>query len=190
MKSLKGKLLIATPGLVDPNFARSVVLIAEHTPEGAFGLVINRPAQLKVNELWASLSNEPCQCKACTFVGGPVQENHVHILHAFSELAAGSGDVVDGIYLGAELELLEAILQRSESSHTSESAPFRLYCGYAGWGGGQLDREMEAGGWLTLPATKDYVFAATPNDMWRDALSDVGGPYKFFSLMPPNPEHN
>lgn len=191
MQSLKGSLLIASPGLADPNFSRTVVLIVEHNEEGALGVVLNRPGKVSVSDLWSSLSSEPCGCDSKTFVGGPVQENSVLILHGFEDLSSGSQEVISGVYLGSELSLLEMILARSgDTSPEVVSGSFRLYCGYAGWGAGQLDQEMDSGGWLTLPAKLEHIFQADTDELWTQALRGVGGPYEFFSLMPPNPELN
>ena len=191
MESLKGSLLVASPGLTDPNFARTVVFIVEHNEEGALGVVLNRPGKASVRDLWSSLSKDPCGCEAKTFVGGPVQKNSVLILHGFDDLSESSQEVIDGVYLGSELSLLETILSRSDETSTEVAhGRFRLYCGYAGWGTGQLDHEMEAGGWLLLPAKLEHVFQVETDELWTQALRGVGGPYEFFALMPPNPELN
>lgn len=210
MNSLKGSLLIAAPSLADPNFCRTVVLILEHTEDGAFGVVLNRPGSIKVSELLASISEKSCECDSRAFVGGPVQRSSVLVLHGFDDLSERSQEVISGVYLGSELALLEDILSRSLSGELGASSSvelptgnggppglegedgkrFRLFCGYAGWGAGQLDREMTAGGWLTVPAKLQHVFDIPTEKLWSEALSCVGGPYKFFAMMPPDPEQN
>ena len=191
MKSLKGQLLVASPLLGDPNFCRTVVFLAEHNAEGAFGVVLNRPGSLRVSDLWKSISAQPSSCQSRTFVGGPVQRNSLIILHGFDDLSSEGDLVIAGVHLGSEIALLERVIARGEEAPQDETAQkFRLFCGYSGWGAGQLDAEMKAGGWLTLPATSDHVFHVPPEKLWGLALKDIGGPYRFFSTMPQDPERN
>ena len=118
-----------------------------------------------------------------------MQKNSVILLHAFGDLSGDEGDtkVVDGVHIGSEVKLLEELLDRDRERPGSA---FRLFCGYSGWGEGQLDEELQAGGWLTLPATAEHVFDCDPDALWTKALEAIGGPYKFFSMMPPHPELN
>jgi putative transcriptional regulator len=188
--SLKGKLLIASPGLTDPNFARSVVLIAEHTPQGALGLVLNRPTDLKLQTLWSTISEKsaPLGTEACAFVGGPVQKNAVFVLHGYDDLADGTDPVIPGVYLGSDVELFDRLMVKLGGEPVPVSV--RVFCGYAGWGAGQLDREMEQGGWLVADATSALVFDAAIDTLWSRTLASRGGIYRFLALMPPRPELN
>jgi len=188
MKSLKGSLLIAAPGLSDPNFVRTVVFIAEHNDEGALGLVLNRPGKTKVSELWAAISDEPSNTSACAFVGGPVQKNAVLLLHGHPDIVPAGDEIIPGVYLGGEIELLSELLKRENVPEGA--ARFRVFCGYSGWGAGQLEGEMKAGGWLTCPGSAEHVFDIAPETLWQKTLKTIGGVYEFFSLMPPDPELN
>ena len=192
-KSLKGSLLVASPSLTDPNFVRTVVFIAEHNEEGAFGLVLNRPRPLELKDLWANISQEPCSIESPTFYGGPVQENAVTFLHGYEDLVSETPAVVPGVFLGSDVDLLRSVLHRSGGGDTGASndlASLRVFCGYSGWGPGQLDSELETGGWLTLPASAELVFTVPPEKLWRIAMELLGGAYRFFALMPPDPELN
>ena len=183
--------MIASPGLVDPNFVKTVVFIAEHNEEGAFGLVLNRPMELKVADLWESLSGEASTSAAHALVGGPVQKNALLLLHGEADLAKEAEPIVEGVYMGSEVDLLGELLKREMIRKEKNSAvPFRVFCGYSGWGAGQLDSEMKAGGWLTTPASAEHVFHDSPGKLWNTTLGSLGGIYKFFSLMPMNPEMN
>ncbi len=158
MQSLKGHLLIASPALADPNFARTVVFLAEHNAEGAFGVVLNRPGSLKVRDLWASISKSPSKCESRTFEGGPVQKNSLIILHGFEDLATDSEQVISGVHMGSELPLLESVITRGGDQPLDElSQKLRLVSGYSGRGAAQLDPELKAGAGLTLPATSDHI---------------------------------
>ena len=187
--SLKGTLLVAAPELVDPNFVRTVIFIAEHTPEGAFGLVLNRPGRMRVSDVWQSLSEEPCPLEACTYAGGPVQENAVTFLHGFGDLMPEGESVVPGVYLGSEADLLKRVVNRS-AEPSNEAGEVRVFCGYSGWGPGQLDGEMESQSWLTVPADAEHVFSSNPEHLWSHVISSIGGAFKFYSMMPPDPELN
>jgi len=192
-KSLKGSLLVAAPGLLDPNFARSVVFLADHSPKGAFGLVLNRPADMKIADIWAALSSDPCSCSATAFVGGPVQKGAVLLLHGHPELAPLAEPVIPGVFLGSEVELLGELLKLESLARGDPSRPaarFRVFCGYAGWAAGQLDGEMKAGGWLTCAASAEHVFSTPPEQLWGQAMRSLGGIYGFFALMPRHPEMN
>ena len=168
-----------------------MVFVAEHNDEGAFGLVLNRPGEVKVADLWASISQEPCEWDARTFRGGPVQENAVIFLHGCEDLAPEAEPVVPGVFLGSEVELLAKVLKRSSGEKDATGlAALRVFCGYSGWGPGQLDSEMEAGGWLKIPASAEHVFQLPPEQLWSVALKTVGGVYRFYALMPPDPEMN
>jgi putative transcriptional regulator len=182
--------LIASPGLVDPNFVRTVVFVAEHNEEGALGLVLNRPSDLKISDLWASISGQASTSGARALVGGPVQKNAVLLLHGEADLAKEAEPIVPGVYLGGEVGLLGDLLKRESSPAAIFPLSFRVFCGYSGWGAGQLDAEMKAGGWLTSPASAEHVFHPSPEKLWNSTLGALGGVYKFFSLMPSNPEMN
>jgi putative transcriptional regulator len=194
MNSLKGSLLIAAPGLADPNFARAVVFIAEHNEEGALGLVLNRPAATKVSDLWAAISEEPSATDAQAFVGGPVQKNAVLFLHGHPDLNPVGEQIIPGVYLASEVEILEQLLVRDSSAGEEDDSPspsqFLVFCGYSGWGAGQLEGEMESGGWLTCSTSAQQLFHSAPEELWSTTLSSLGGVYEFFSLMPPDPDMN
>jgi len=190
MKSLKGSLLIASPGLMDPNFLRTVVLVAEHTKEGALGLVLNRPTETRVADLWSTLGGEPRQTDLVAFVGGPVQKNSLLLLHGHGDLAQDAEPVVPGVFLSSEIEVFGKLLEREGDLSGSPHGLLKVFCGYSGWGPGQLDREMKEGGWLTAPASSDHVFRDSPERLWMKAIGALGGVYEFFSMMPPNPEMN
>jgi putative transcriptional regulator len=193
MSSLKGSLLIAAPSLVDPNFVRTVVIVAEHGAEGALGLILNRPGELPVRELWSNISDEPAETEARTFVGGPVQKGAVLFLHGHEDLAQGSEPIVPGVYLGGEVEVLASVLKRDADLRKGggvDGALFRVFSGYSGWGAGQLDGELKAGGWLTIPASAEKVFRSPPERLWGLTLEEVGGIYRFYSMMPLDPEMN
>ncbi|MFO0748820.1 MAG: YqgE/AlgH family protein [Myxococcota bacterium] len=161
-------LLIAMPSLADPNFHRSVIVLAAHTREGAFGLVINQPLDLPVAAIcseagiaWRGGHTQKVLC------GGPVERQRGWLLHATSKRFEGTQVVDEGLSLTASRDGLVAYASDPDGT-------FRLLLGYAGWGPGQLDREVLQGSWLTAPLRPELVFDTPRADVWARALSLSG----------------
>jgi putative transcriptional regulator len=164
MQSLQGKLLAASPYLPDGNFAETVILLVYHNPEGALGLVLNRPSDCTVSAAWEmALEAETCECAQLIDLGGPCQ-GPLMAIHNFRGLAEQT--IARGIYFSSERGNLQAIVSRSDR-------PFRIFSGYAGWASGQLERELEEGSWLIAPATKEAVFSSN-DELWREVADYVG----------------
>jgi putative transcriptional regulator len=180
----KGIFLIAAPSLRDPNFRQTVVLLCEHGPEGALGVVVNRPTAMLASEALPQVPVLEGQ-RHVLFSGGPVQPNHVLILYRLSQEAAGQHHVFDGVYLGGDIGALERIF-----AGPSQGELFRAYVGYSGWGPGQLENEMKTGSWITLPADPAVVFEKDPASIWPDILRSLGGPYRLYADMPIDPTLN
>jgi putative transcriptional regulator len=178
--SLRGNLLVAAPGLVDPNFWRTVVLIGEHSEEGALGVVLNRTSETPVDEAVPELA-ELVDGIGDVHVGGPVQPSAVVVLADFAEPPDPEALVVESVgFLPAEVEP-DALgpLRRA-----------RVYVGYAGWGPGQLDSELDEGSWIVEPALVDDVFTDEPDGLWSSVLRRKGGPFRVLAAMPPDPSLN
>lgn len=179
--SLKGRLLVATPELGDPNFDRSVVLILEHTPEGAVGVVLNRPSGTLLDEAgadwegWESFACEP----PVVFVGGPVSRTAVICLARLGDGGAEGFQPVLGDLGIADL----AGVPRGIDA-------VRIFAGYAGWGEGQLEAEVQAGAWFVLDAQPDDALTPDPDDLWRTVLRRQGGRLALFAACPPDPTLN
>lgn len=178
-----GALLVAGPSLEDPNFHRSVVLLLAYGPaEGALGVILNRPNDVPVGELlpaWADLAAQP----ASVFVGGPVARDNVICLARLRPRAVGGFDgcsPVPGIDGLATLDL-----NRSPSDMEEGVDAVRLFSGYAGWSVGQLEGEVDAGGWLTLPGQLGDAFTTDPSGLWRSVLLRSGGRVAIYANAPP-----
>lgn len=163
MSQLTGHLLIAVPDLVDPNFFRSAVLIFQHSEEGAAGVVLNRPLSVNLSDATTEFT-AGTGAEVPLYWGGPVQ-GPLMALH--SSLALAEVPVIPGVFLSVQRANIEGLLK--QSMH-----PFRLYAGYSGWGAQQLESELENGGWLTLPANPDHVFA-DGDSLWKDLCEVIGG---------------
>jgi putative transcriptional regulator len=179
----RGQLLIATPSLLDPNFNRTVVLIVEHGEQGTLGLVLNRPSNTTVKELWDQIGNEPCSSELPLYVGGPV-EGPLMALHRHEPL--GDNSVIEGVFFSVQKENLTELVQKPDES-------YRLFIGHAGWSPGQLEFEVREGSWLITPATPELVFHAD-EDLW-DTLREQIVKSSFLGQLgvkhcPPNPRMN
>lgn len=178
--SLRGKLLIASPVLADPNFARTVVLITEHNEDGAMGIVLNRPSDAPAAELLPTL--EEIAAAEPLFIGGPVQPEAVVLLAEFSDPAAAAWIVVADVGLasaGTDTDDLLPAVRRG-----------RFYAGYSGWGPGQLEVEMEQDSWIVEPPLPTELFPDDPRTLWSDVLTRKGGQYALISRMPEDPSLN
>ena len=180
MESLKGHLLIAGPGLVDPNFWRTVVLVGEHSEEGALGVVLNRSSETPVAEAVPELALLADDIGA-VHVGGPVQPSAVVVLADFADASDGQPLVLDTIgFLPSEVD----------PDSLGELRRARVYVGYSGWGPGQLDGELDEGSWIVEPARPEDVFTSDPDGLWSTVLRRKGGPFGVLASMPPDPSQN
>ena len=180
-ESLVGQLLLASPTLLDPNFARTVVLIGVHSEDGAMGVVLNRPSNVTVGEA-APLLEDALDAFEPVFVGGPVQPSSIVFLAEFLDPSPAGLLVLERIGFpspDAPLETLAEITSRR-----------RVYAGYAGWGAGQLEAEIENGDWIADPALPEDVFAEIPEELWSDILTRKGGSYALIARMPLDPSVN
>ena len=163
MKSLAGHLLVAVPDLPDSNFFRSVVLMVQHSEEGACGLILNRPTEVSVAEVWNEVSDEVSDVSDPVYLGGPV-EGPLMAIHQCISLA--EQDVVEGVYMSMGRENLSAVIAQ-------DTRRFKIFTQYSGWSSGQLESEMGAGGWLSLPATEAHIFA-DEEELWKSVCDEVG----------------
>jgi len=187
MKALplgKGIFLVAAPSLRDPNFRQAVVLLCEHGAEGALGVIVNRPTAMSVSEALPQVPVLESQ-RHVLFQGGPVQTNQVMMLYRLEHLPDNSHHVFDGVCLGGDMTLVDQIL----TSNPGRDA-FRAYLGYAGWGPGQLEAEMQIGSWITIPADPSLVFDKDPSRIWPDIFKSLDEDYRHYADMPFDPSLN
>jgi len=180
MQSLKGQLLVAGPSLLDPNFRRTVVLVGEHTDEGALGVVLNRASEATVEDAVPELS-ALIDDEELVHVGGPVQPSAIVVVADFADPEQAGALILDSVgFLPAEVDP-DAI---------GELRRARVFAGYAGWGPGQLDEELDEGSWIVAPALPEDVFTGDPEQLWSEVLRRKGGPFEVLALMPPDPSAN
>jgi putative transcriptional regulator len=181
MDSLRGRLLIAGPTLLDPNFARTVVLIGEHNEDGALGVVLNRPSETTIGEAVPDLEDLADGDEA-VHVGGPVQPSAVLVLAEYEQpdqaqqLVTGS---VGFVAVEDEGDRVATALGRA-----------RVFAGYAGWGPGQLEAELERDDWIIADSVEDDVFDDDAATLWSRVLDRQGGKLRLVARMPVDPSVN
>ncbi|HEX7609739.1 MAG TPA: YqgE/AlgH family protein [Solirubrobacteraceae bacterium] len=180
-ESLAGQLLLAGPTLLDPNFTRTVVLIGVHGEDGAMGVVLNRPSEVTVGEAVPQLA-EAVGEEERVHIGGPVAPGAIVLLAEFSDPDPAAVLVLGRIGFPAPDAGLEEIVQATMRG--------RVFAGYAGWGAGQLDAEVENGDWIALAALPEDVFSEEPEGLWGGVLKRKGGSYALLARMPVDPTVN
>lgn len=179
-----GMLLVATPTLLDPNFADTVVLLLEVDDNGALGVVLNRPTSVPVAEVladWGDVVAEP----EVLFRGGPVSTEGalaVGMLRQPDDVPVGFREIygpLGVVDLDTPIELIDGTLQG-----------MRIFAGYAGWGAAQLVEEIEEGSWYVVPAQPPDVFGMDPSALWRDVLRRQPGQLAWHSTRPVDPDLN
>ncbi len=164
MKSLKGHLLISSPEMPDDDFTETVVLLVEHAVDGAYGLTLNQPTDLTVREAWAQNNETLCHIEALVYAGGPCGE-FLTALHTHQGMS--NIEVATGLHYTQEPAKLARLVEQ-------QVEPVKFFAGFAGWGKGQLEAELEDGSWLTLPALPEYVFAYG-DDLWPKLVGQILG---------------
>jgi putative transcriptional regulator len=180
MDPLVGKLLIANGDLFDPNFRQTVVLIADHSDEGALGVVLNRPAGFPVVEVLPDLS-DAIPPDSELFIGGPVQPQAGIVLAEFDVPALAPKIAFGSIGFITEEPDLASLVGVSRA---------RVFAGYSGWGPGQLEDEIAQDAWIIEPALPDDIFVTEPDKLWGDVLRRKGGDYEILATMPSDPSMN
>ncbi len=171
VSTLTNQLLIAMPGMLDPNFSTTVTLICEHNDDGALGIVVNRPLTLKLAGLFEQLdvdSSQPGSGEDPVYAGGPVGTERGFVLHDSDCSYENTLPVSDAISLTLSRDVIDA-LARGRGPRRSLVA-----LGYAGWQPGQLEQEMLANSWLNVPATPELVFETPYAERWNSAAQTLG----------------
>jgi putative transcriptional regulator len=183
MDSLRGKLLLAAPALKDPNFDRTVVFIAEHSDDGAMGLVLNRPSEAPVAEAIPDLGWVADSAAENVYVGGPVAPNGVIVLAEWDDPSQAVVLIDDDLGFvpgdSEDIDTLAAAVRRA-----------RVYAGHAGWGPGQLEDELAEEAWIVEAPLREELFSDDPEGLWSAVLRRKGREFALLSTMPPDPSLN
>jgi putative transcriptional regulator len=175
-----GILLIADPFLKDQHFARTVVLLCEHEEgKGSFGFVINKLFDQQLHDLIPDIhvSNIP------VFYGGPVQIDTIHFIHQQPELIQGGFEILDGVYWGGEFEQVVELINSGRMDYSR----IKFFIGYSGWSSGQLENERNEKSWILSDSTATLIFEANEQNIWRQALKNLGSNFAIMANFPIDP---
>lgn len=174
-KYLPGYLLVAESSLTDPNFSQTAVYLINHDENGAMGLVINRPSTTVLGDAVEELADTPWR-EEVVFVGGPVQQYFVFVLHSGlpgNKRSLAAIEAAPGVIFEPDFSVVQPAL-----THPAKPGfRTRFLVGYAGWSPGQLESELNRRDWAVIPATPDLVFSQDPLSVWKSALRRKGGMY-------------
>ncbi|MBQ8498352.1 YqgE/AlgH family protein [Chlamydia sp.] len=175
----KGSLLVASPEVNGGVFSRSVVLICEHSPNGSFGLILNKTLEIESpEEIFPMDYFDESRVRFC--MGGPLQANQIMLLHTGSESTNPSIEICPSVFLGGDFSFIQ---EKEERAHDEKV----LLCfGYSGWQGGQLEKEFLEGLWFLAPASQELVFTVHPENLWSFVLQNLGGRFASLSTVPEN----
>lgn len=173
----KGKLLVAEPYLLDPNFKRSVVLVTGHSDdEGTIGFILNKPLKLNIDTL---LSEFP-EFNAEVYYGGPVSTESIHYIHRAGNILDDSQPIGNGLYWGGNYEKLKFLI----NSKLIKPQDIRFFVGYSGWDYGQLHEEMDRSSWFVAEFDTNYIFKSNPKQLWKEVLQNKGDRYSVIAQLP------
>jgi len=174
-----GRILISEPLLQDFYFRRSVVLLADHSDEGTFGLILNKPVDVRFNDVIKGFPN----FKAPLYLGGPVQTSNLYFIHTIGEKVEGSMKIIDGLYWGGDIEQIKEMMTLNQLNPSN----IRFFIGYAGWVSKQLERELDENSWVVSSASTEQLIHANPDNLWRDIVKTLGKDFSLWANYPPDP---
>ena len=173
---------MSEPFLGDPNFERSVVLLCEHSEEGAFGFVLNRPTPVVINEAHPQITNQDFEI----YIGGPVEQNTLHYVHRLGNKLDDALQLNDDLYWSGDFETLISLL----NAGLVKLGQVRFFVGYSGWGPGQLEEEIADDSWVVNQNPSINPLEESADQLWRTVLRSMGGKYKALANYPTDPRLN
>ena len=183
MEPHAGEVLLSEPTMNSLHFGRSVVLLIDHSEEeGTFGLIMNKPLRIKLNEV-VDVFND---YDAPVYLGGPVSDNQIYYVHTLGDLIPDSCKIMEGLYWGGNSEVLNTLIEQGIADKNN----VRFFLGYSGWDKGQLANELEGNSWAVGKATSHLLFHTPSDQLWKTLLERLGREYSVWSRFPKNPEEN
>jgi putative transcriptional regulator len=181
IKPAVGKILIAEPFLIDSGFARTVVLLCEHSTQGSIGFILNRISTLQLPDLLPDLRHFDLN----VYDGGPVQKDTLHVLHTLPGQLGGH-EILPGLYWGGSYAELNKLMEKN----TCNASNVKLFLGYSGWDEGQLEKEIEERAWLVADCNSELVFDAGLKNIWHNSILSLGDEFAFMANLPMHPQLN
>lgn len=181
LKPNQGIILISEPSLQDYYFRQSVVLLAEHSKEGTFGVIINKPTEMRLPEIFEDMQDFDFQ----VYLGGPVKTDSVFFIHTLENIR-GSLQIMPGLYWGGDIQTVKSYIRKGLAGEEH----IRFFVGYAGWNPKQLDREIKENSWVLSHTTAREVINDHPESLWSDYLKHMGQDYAIWANFPTDPTLN
>ncbi len=175
-----GWLLVSEPFLPDPNFERSVILMCEHQEKGSFGVILNKPTEIELQEV-TEIKYAPHRL----YVGGPVEPKTLHYIHTKPEIE-GSILLKNDVYFGGSFEQVTGMVEQGILDESNS----RFFIGYSGWGANQLDEELNKNSWIISDFDISQIFRIAHHQVWQSILREMGGKYRILSNFPLDPRLN
>jgi len=182
-KLKKGQLLIADPYIIgDLSFTRSVILLANHNPEGSVGFIINKPLKFTIKDLIPDI-----KASFKIYNGGPVDQDSLYFIHNVAELITNSIEISNGIYWGGDFESVKELIDQKKITKNN----IRFFLGYTGWDEDQLETEMQNNSWIITPNSyENKIIGKDTASFWKEKIIELGGNYLLWSNAPENPQLN
>jgi putative transcriptional regulator len=168
--------------LMDNYFKRSIVLITEHSEEGTVGFVLNKPVNMKVNEI---ITDFPA-IDAIVSLGGPVQNNTLHYIHTLGDIIPNSIRVMENIFWGGEFDVIKRLLESGSLNNDN----IRFFLGYSGWQSNQLENELGDNAWVIADISAEEIMTPMNKFFWNKTLNRLGKKYQMWANFPENPQMN
>ena len=177
-----GDVLLSEPFMWDNNFKRAAILLCEHTQDGTLGFILNKPLNMRIDELIGDFPD----CEAEVYFGGPVQTDTIHYVHNVGDLLEDSTKVVDGVYWGGSYSKLKFLIENG----LIKPENIRFFVGYSGWSSGQLNEELETGSWIVTEMFANYLFRLDAQQLWSKMMYDKGNTFTVIAQMPEGTDCN
>lgn len=182
LQPTSGRILIAEPFLQDFYFRRSVVLLADHNEEGSFGLILNKPVESRLSDVM----DEFTDFNPTLYLGGPVQTDALFFIHRLGDKVENSLKIAGNIRWGGNIDQIKELIHTNQISEND----IRFFVGYSGWSPNQLDREMEEKAWVVTDKNVEKLMNTEPDQMWENALENMGSVFKQWVNFPADPTWN
>lgn len=178
----KGKILISEPFLPDTFFNRTIVYLADHTPEGSVGFILNKKLEIKVCDAISGFDT----WEEFLSMGGPVAPDTLHYLHKLGDLIPKSVLVDEKIFWGGEIDFIRDLIKKGKIN----SSQIRFFLGYSGWSAGQLERELKENSWVIAKVKTDIVLNDPVANNWKKVLRSLNNKYRIWADFPESPDMN
>ena len=179
----KGHLLIAEPSIIgDLSFNRSIILIADHNPEGSIGFILNKPLEFTLQDLIPEI-----EIPFEVYNGGPVEQDNLYYVHKTPELIPNSIEISDGLYWGGDFQKVTELIKQDQL----KGEDIRFFLGYSGWETNQLTSELRSNTWiLSENMHRKRIIEKVNTSFWKEKMLELGGDYSIWSNAPENPTYN